>query len=241
MNCFALLHVLMPIKRCLVDMDIRVSDLVFALIGSVPSWLYIFGNFIKEKNKMKNLMNEGLKTMETKGRSIKVWRMLFALVLVVTSLFAVAPAQFARADEGGMQGHTFDFTFTKWVTSWPVNYPSMEGASMAGVVGGDVGNGRYAGEVLSDDLSQEPDLWLANARYEFYGKKHSFIADVHVTQNNTTGTAVITGVVTQGWLKGAQLTGEYTVMPECPIATPGNVFGTLCFQGTLHVHRGGGS
>ena len=190
---------------------------------------------------MKNLKNESFKTMETKILSGKGWRMLFALILVVASLFAVAPAQSALADAGGVKGHTFDFTFTKWATSAPEHYPSLEGVLMAGVVGGDVGNGRYAGEVISDDLTQEPDFWLANARYEFYGKRHSFIADVDVVQDNTAGTAVITGVITQGWLKGAQLTGEYTVYNECPIATPGNVFGTLCFQGTLHVHRGGGS
>jgi len=139
-----------------------------------------------------------------------------------------------------VKGHTFDFTFTKWATSAPANYPSLAGVLMEGIVGGDVGNGVYAGEVISDDLTV-PDFWLAKAQYEFYGKKHSFIADVHVTQNNTTGTAVITGVITQGWLKGAQLTGEYTVEGVCHIDTPGNAFGTLCFQGTLHVLRGGGS
>jgi len=187
---------------------------------------------------MKTLKNAGFKTLETKILSGKGWRMLFALVLVVASLFAVAPAQSALADAGGVKGHTFNFTFTKWATSLPENPPSLAGVLMEGIVGGDVGNGVYAGVVLSDDLTQEPDYWIANAQYEFYGEKHSFIADVHVTQNNNTGTAVITGVVTQGWLKGAQLTGEYTVMPSCPIATPGNVFGTLCFQGTLHVHVG---
>jgi hypothetical protein len=167
---------------------------------------------------------------------------LLSVTMVFVFVFGlgVIPAKVALADAGGVKGHTFDFTFTKWVTSLPANPPSMTGVSMAGVVGGDVGNGLYAGEVLSDDLSQEPAFWLAHARYEFHGGKHSFIADVHVTQNETTGTAVITGVVTQGWLKGAQLTGEYTVMDPCPIATPGNVFGTLCFQGTLHVHVGPG-
>ena len=187
---------------------------------------------------MKNLKNESLKTMETKSRSIKSWRMFFALVLVVASLFAVAPAQSTLADAGGVKGHTFDFTFTKWATSLPKLYPSLAGVLMEGIVGGDVGNGRYAGEVISDDLTLEPNFWIANAQYEFYGKKHSFIADVHVIENHNTKTAVITGVITQGWLKGAQLTGEYTVMPVCPIATPGNVFGTLCFQGTLHIRRG---
>jgi hypothetical protein len=230
----------MPIQRCLVDMDVCASGLAAALIGSVSWWSYIIANFKKEKKKMKNLKNEGFKTMETKSPSSKGWRMLVALVLIVTSLFVAAPTQLALADSGGVHGHTFDFTFTKWVTSQP-NSPSMAGAIMAGVVGGDVGNGRYAGLVLSENLTKEPDFWLAHARYEFHGKKHSFIADVHVTQNNNTGIAVITGVITQGWLKGMQINGEYTVLSECNIATPGNVFGTLCFQGTLHVHMGGGS
>ena len=36
-------------------------------------------------------------------------------------------------------GHTFDATFTKYITNYPI---------MSGVVGGDVGTGTYAGEVL---------------------------------------------------------------------------------------------
>jgi hypothetical protein len=160
---------------------------------------------------MKNLKVEGLKPLETK----------------------------VLADAGGMRGHTFDATFTKWVTTQPANPPSYAGVSMAGVVGGDVGNGRYAGKVLSDDLSV-PGLWVGHSRYEFYGQEHSFIADVHIKENDTEtpATAVLTGVITSGWLKGAQLTGEYTVMNECPIETPGNVFGTVCFQGTLHIKSG---
>lgn len=189
---------------------------------------------------MNNLRNEGLKIVESKIRSFKSWRILLALMLVLS--IAAAPAQLVLADAGGGKGHTIDVTFTKWVTSLPANPPSMAGVYMEGVVGGAVGNGRYAGKVLGDDLSV-PGFWLAHARYEFYGKEHSFIADVHVRENDTTSpaTAVITGVITRGWLKGAQLTGEYTVMSVCPIATPGNVFGTLCFQGTLHIQRGHGS
>ena len=163
-------------------------------------------------------------------------------VAAFATLSAVGPTQLALADPGGVKGHTFDVTFTKWATSWPANYPSLAGVSMAGVVGGDVGGGTFTGEVLSDNLSV-PGFWLANARYEFHGEKHSFIADVHVTENDTTtpATAVVTGVVTQGWRKGARLTGGYTVVPVSPILTPGNVFGTLCFQGTLHIHSGAGS
>jgi eukaryotic-like serine/threonine-protein kinase len=143
-----------------------------------------------------------------------------------------------RAQDAGAIRHV---TFTKWATSPPANPPSSVGIYFAGVVGGDVGSGRLAGEVLSDS-QMVARFWLGHARYEFYGEKHSFIADIHVTENHTTdpATAVITGVVTQGWLKGAQVTGEYTMMPVCPIATPGNVFGTLCFQGTLHIDGGSG-
>ena len=141
-----------------------------------------------------------------------------------------------RTQDAGAIRHV---TFTKWASSLPSNPPSSVGSSFSGVVGGDVGSGRLAGEVLSDG-EFVPRFWLGHARYEFYGEKHSFIADVHVTENHTTdpATAVITGVITQGWLKGAQLAGEYMVMPACSIPTPGNVFGTLCFQGTLHVDGG---
>ena len=138
-----------------------------------------------------------------------------------------------RAQDPGAIGHV---TFTKWGISLPANPPSFAGVSLAGVVGGDVGSGRLAGEILSDGLFVN-GFWLGHARYEFYGEKHSFIADIHVTENVTKDpvTAVITGVVTQGWRKGAHLTGEYTAMPVCPITTPGNVFGTLCYQVTLQI------
>jgi hypothetical protein len=190
---------------------------------------------------MKSLKNEAIKIIVTTFRSIQGWRAPFALGLAAAfvAVSALGPTSLALADSGGVKGHTFDVTFTKWITSLPANPPSSAGVSMAGVVGGAVGEGRYAGFVISDDLSV-PGFWFGHARYEFHGEEHSFIADVHVTENDTTNpaTAVITGVVTRGWLKGAPLTGEYTVMPVCPIATPGNVFGTLCFQGTLHIHRG---
>jgi len=190
---------------------------------------------------MRNLKHETITTAAPAVRSIQGWRLPIALALAagLAALAALGPAQLALADAGGVKGHTFEVTFTKWITSLPASPPSVAGVSMAGVVGGAVGDGRYAGEVLSDDLSV-PGFWLGHARYEFHGEEHTFIADVHVTENDTTdpATAVITGVVTQGWLKGAQLTGEYTVMPVCPIATPSNVFDNLCFQGTLQIHRG---
>ena len=175
---------------------------------------------------MTNLKNEGTKTAATKIQSFKKWSILVGLVLVATSAGA------ALAYSGDARGHTFDNTFTKWVTTWP---PTNDiPANMVGVVGGDVGPGTYAGEVIS--ASTVGNITSIHALYHFNGSKHAFTADLNVTQDESAGTATITGNVTEGWLKGASVTGEYNVMASCDIDTPGNVFGTLCFQGALHVH-----
>ena len=156
-----------------------------------------------------------------------------ALAAAFVALSAFGPAQLALADPGGVKGHTFDSTFTKWVTS-PGTPPIL--LNMIGVVGGDVGVGTYTGEVLN--INTVGSIDTITALYHFNGRKHSFTARLTVTQNNLLGTASIKGLVIDGWQRGAPVTGEYTVFGVCPIATPGNMFGTLCFQGTLHVHRG---
>jgi hypothetical protein len=168
--------------------------------------------------------------------------MAFARVLAAigATLSIAASAGVAQADGGRHHHRSADVTFTKWVTTLPADPATLAGVNMAGVVGGDVGRGRYAGMVISDDTATMPGFWLAHARYEFYGHKHFFVADLRVTENDTTDpvTATIEGVVIKGWLKGARVTGGYVQWTTCPIATPGNVFGALCLQGTLHLQRG---
>ena len=96
-------------------------------------------------------------------------------------------------------------TFTKWLVTLPARPVDLAPAHyMAGIVGGDVGRGRYAGLILGDDTTSKPGFWLGHARYEFHGRKHTFIADVHITENDTTDpiTATISGTVTSGWLDG---------------------------------------
>jgi hypothetical protein len=168
-------------------------------------------------------------------------RLLLALATALTAVWAVAPQRMALADKGGEPGHTFDVTFTKWITSLPADPPSLAGVSMAGIVGGDVGDGVYVGTVLDDDLSL-PGFWLGHAQYGVFGRKHAFIAEMHVTEDDTVDppTAVLTGIVRWGWQKGARVKGEYTVLADCTIPTPGNVFDTLCVVGTLHIHTGRG-
>jgi hypothetical protein len=117
-------------------------------------------------------------------------------------------------------GHTFDARFTKWITDYP---------NMVGVVGGDVGTGTFTGEVLN--ISTAGYVSSIEALYHFNGKIHSFTAHVFVTENATpgVGTAVETGSITEGWLKGANVTGEYKIWGVCPIPTPGNAEGTQCY------------
>lgn len=141
------------------------------------------------------------------------------------SQLAPASAEASVSTNKGI-GHTFDATFTKYITDYPF---------MSGVVGGDVGTGTYAGEVLKFETVGFIDN--VEAIYHFNGRVHSFTAHVFVVQNNASGTGIgaITGQVTEGWLKGATLTGEYNVLGVCTIPTPGNLEGTKCYQGILHI------
>jgi hypothetical protein len=114
-------------------------------------------------------------------------------------------------------------TFTKWITTYP---------AMAGIVGGDVGAGAYSGEILG--LAVTATGMVIDASYHFDGARHSFTALVRVVQTGFTdgSRAVITGRVTQGWLRGNQVRGGYTQI-ACGQAPSGT-----CFRGTLDILRG---
>ena len=163
--------------------------------------------------------------------------MVSLLVVVFTAGFAVAAQVPTVASPEGHHHRGADVTFTKWQTS--LGDPSTSvGASLTGVVGGDVGPGSFAGMILKADITSKPGFWLATTMYGFFGSKHSFVAKNSVTEDDTKTpiTATIHGVVIWGWMKGASVTGEYIVVDPCPIPTPGNVFGSVCPQGTLHLH-----
>ena len=176
---------------------------------------------------MTNQKNEFTKTVATRVQLFIGWSILLALVLVATTAGA------ALAYNSDARGHTFDNTFTKWVTTTP----PAEGvlANMVGVVGGDVGPGTYTGEVIS--MNTVGNNTIVEALYHFNGSKHAFTADLNIiTNDDLAGRAAITGRVTEGWLKGASVTGEMNTLAVCPIETPDNAYGTVCFQGVLHVH-----
>jgi len=157
-----------------------------------------------------------------------------AIALMFQTSIPQAGAQGEQGDDNGRgdRGHRdAKATFTKWVTDFP-NLPGRI-IDMAGVVGGDVGNGTFTGEVLL----YNPGATVTSvshfvAFYHFTGPEHSFTALVNVVQTGSgPGTkALITGVVTEGWLKGHAVKGEYT---EGTCGTPS----MPCYTGALKIDR----
>jgi hypothetical protein len=112
-------------------------------------------------------------------------------------------------------------TFTKYITEWP---------SMAGIVGGSVGDGAFSGTVI--DYAPGTTT-LITAIYHFDGSRHEFTARMHVEQTGLH--AVLVGVVTDGWGKGKLVTGSYDQI-TCDLSGEP----TDCFQGSLVWGSGGG-
>jgi len=133
----------------------------------------------------------------------------------------VLSAGVGSADGGRHNGDAHD-TFTKYVAAYPI---------MAGIVGGEVGSGTYAGEILKRTAGTATTPTVIEALYHFNGSRHTFTALVHVEQTGLK--AVISGVVTEGWPKGHQVEGKYTMLGTCPVNPPGP-----CFQGSHTILRG---
>jgi hypothetical protein len=144
-----------------------------------------------------------------------------AVVTAVALLTLALGVGTALADGGRHHHGDAENTFTKYVAAYPI---------MAGVVGGDVGAGTYAGEILKRTPGTSTTPTVIEALYHFNGSRHSFTALVHVEQTGLH--AVIIGVVTEGWLKGNPVEGKYTQI-TCTVAPSG-----VCFQGTLDILRG---
>jgi hypothetical protein len=116
-----------------------------------------------------------------------------------------------------------EITFTKWITAYP---------AMAGVTGGAV-VGTYAGEVLSRTPFDNDVIVQLQARYEVIDPSglHSFTTIIQ--GKSTKGTAVLNGVVTEGWMIGAQTHVTFETVTPCQFGT-----NNVCFQGTIRVLSG---
>jgi hypothetical protein len=125
------------------------------------------------------------------------------------------------SDQGGVAN--VEVTFTKWVTTFP---------DMAGFTGGDVA-GTYAGEVLSRIPFDNDVIIQLEARYEVIDPNglHSFTTVIQ--GKSTKGTAVLNGVVTEGWMIGARTHVTFETITPCQFGTR-----NVCFQGTIRVMSG---
>ena len=147
-------------------------------------------------------------------------------VIATVALVALAVSAGVASADVGRDHRNSENTFTKWLT---VPGPPLL-ANMAGVVGGDVGDGTFAGDVVSKTLTATSAA--IDAVYQFHGSRHSFTAPVHVVQTGLT-VPVISGQVTDGWLNRRPVEGQYT---QGTCAHDGVT--TTCFQGTLDILRG---
>jgi hypothetical protein len=145
-----------------------------------------------------------------------------ALVMLASGMLLPASLGVGAASANSGQAHRdADVTFTKWITTFP---------AMAGVDGGAVGPGVYAGEILK--YAPGP-VTVIDALYHINGSKHSFTALVQVKQTGLK--AVILGVVTDGWEKGDLVNGQYT-----QVNCNHDGITTACFRGTLDLSPGSG-
>ena len=120
-------------------------------------------------------------------------------------------------------GPLVEVTFTKWITTFP---------GMAGFTGGDV-VGTYAGEILSRVPFDNGVIVQLEARYEVIDPSglHSF--KTVIQGKSTKGTAVLNGVITEGWMIGARTHVTFETITPCQFGTR-----NVCFQGTIRVMPG---
>jgi hypothetical protein len=159
-------------------------------------------------------------TISTRIRLISALTVLGILAGVAGLILSPGPRA-VSAQSGG----NVTVSFEKYVTT----FPAMAGT----VVCGDDTAGVFAGTI--NDFSPTPGghIFHIDATYGFIcaDSDFSFTAHVSVTQNNQTHRAALNGVVTDGWLKGAQVHGEFQVVSgPCP--------GGTCIPGTLRIMLG---
>jgi hypothetical protein len=116
-------------------------------------------------------------------------------------------------------------TLTNWVVG--------EGPYKAGITGGAIGTGSFTGEMLTvDPTVAKGRVTEIEALYNFKGSAHAFNAHMQVRMYNAKGNGTMTGIVTDGWMEGAIIAGEF-VQAKCDEA-PGKV----CFKIVLTLSQG---
>jgi hypothetical protein len=124
--------------------------------------------------------------------------------------------------QSAAQARVIQIDFTKWITA----YPAMAGNT-------EYGDGTFAGTILSRTAFDNGVIVQLQARYvvtDPTGAGHSFTALIQGTENLVTSKAVLNGVVTEGWMIGAQVHVTFQVITPCQLGAH-----NLCFQGTIRI------
>ena len=152
---------------------------------------------------------------------------LLVLIVVVSGCDITDPRTDARAglrssavESLGERGVT-EFTFEKWFTAYPV----MTGNTS-------LGDGTFAGRILSRTAFGNNVIVKLEALYQITDPSgaQSFTAEIGGTENLTTSSAVLNGVITDGWRKGARVHVSFDVVAPCPMHNR-----ATCFRGTIQV------
>ena len=114
-----------------------------------------------------------------------------------------------------------EFTFEKWFTV----YPAMTGNTS-------LGNGTFAGQIVSRTAFANGVIVQLEAVYQVTDPSgnQSFTAHIRGTENLETMSAVLNGVITDGWRAGSRVHVTFDVIAPCPIHNR-----ATCFQGTIRV------
>ena len=130
------------------------------------------------------------------------------------------------ADQSSPEAAPIELTYEKWFTT----YPAMTGNTS-------LGPGTFAGTLLKRVAFDNGVIVQLQAVYTVTdptGDGHSFTALVEGKENLVTQSAVLNGVVTDGWRTGARVHVAFDVITPCALATGPSVKG-VCFQGTIRV------
>jgi DNA-binding SARP family transcriptional activator len=127
------------------------------------------------------------------------------------------------ADQESFSVHVpvIEITFTKWFTT----YPAIAGFTSHGP-------GTIVGEVLNR-IDDGASVHLVT-RYEVTDPNgtQSFKAVIQGKGNNTTGRYDLNGIVTWGWMLGAQVHVPFRRITPCEFGGH-----NICFQGTIQIQR----
>lgn len=138
----------------------------------------------------------------------------------------VRPGAAASADRSPGEAYNHVIQYEKWITK----YPAMAG-NANGVLGA------FSGTILQRIVSADKKIIHLRAEYviaDTHRKGHSFTAVVEGDESLWTNTAVLIGVVTDGWKKGAPVLVNFDVLSPCTVPTAPQGTKT-CFKGTITI------